>query len=85
MLRIDRYERTGVDLSQPGELHDRPTSGIEDQPLDVPGASLDTMGSSTNDCYLCCRWHVPSAGAREDQRLKVRRSGRRILGGPADV
>ena len=85
MLRIDRYALAAVDLNQPGELHDRPASGIEDHPLDVAGASLDPIGSSTNDGYLCCRWHVPCAGARDDERLKARRSGRRVLGGHADV
>lgn len=59
MLRVDGYTRAGVDLNQPGELHDRPTSGVKDHPLDVAGGSLDPIRTSTNDGYLCCRWHVP--------------------------
>lgn len=76
VLRIDRYALATVYLKQPGELHDRPASGIENHPLDVAGVSLDPIGSSTNDGYLCCRWHVPCAGAYDDERLKARRSGR---------
>ena len=53
VLRIDRYALTAVDLNQPGELHDRPASGIDDHSLDVVGASLDPKHTSTNDDYLC--------------------------------
>jgi len=49
VLRIDRYPLAAVDLNQPGELHERPASGIEDHPLDVAGLSLDPIGTSTND------------------------------------
>ena len=55
MLRIDGYVRAAIDLDQPGELHDRPASGVEDHPLDVAGGSLDLIGTPTNDGYLCCR------------------------------
>jgi len=78
VLRIDGYARAAADLDQPGELHDRPASGVEDHPLDVACGSLDPIGVSTNDGYLCCRWHVPWAGARYGERLKPRRSGRRL-------
>jgi hypothetical protein len=80
VLRIDRDALAAVDVDQPGELHERAASGIEDHSLDVARVSLDPMGTSTNDGYLCCRWHVPWTGPRDDERLKARRSGRRGFG-----
>lgn len=50
VLRIDRNALPGVDLNQPGELHDRTARGIEDHPLDVSSGSLDPKHTSTDDC-----------------------------------
>lgn len=58
MLWIDTYAGAGVDLNQPGELHDRAASGVEDHPFDVAAISVNPIGLSANDGYLCCRWHV---------------------------
>jgi hypothetical protein len=71
MLRIDSYALAAVDLNQPGELHDRPASGIENLPLDLVGAALDPKHTSTNNGYLCGS-HVlglvsaTTSGSRQD-------------------
>ena len=59
MLWIDTYAGAGVDLDQPGELHDGAASGVEDHPFDVAPIPIDLIGLSANDGYLCCRGHVP--------------------------
>src|SRR5437764_13926763 len=68
---FERYDIVGVDdevlagfgLDEPGKLHDRPASGVEDDLFDVLGISLDAVALSGDDRYLRDGSHGGSGGS----------------------
>jgi hypothetical protein len=54
-INTDPLTRAGLD--HPGQLHDRPTRGVEDQALDILGVALDAVPLTSDDRYLRRRAH----------------------------
>jgi hypothetical protein len=77
---IDRQGLAGVEIDEPGELHERAASGVEDHSLDVVALSLDPMGLSPNQGYLGCGWHVTRNSGPRRERLEASRPCRVVLG-----
>ena len=49
MLGIDRKIDTGVRVGQPGKLHDRPASGVDDRPFDIRDVSFYAVTVSRHE------------------------------------